>query len=354
MGIVFLILKGAGILLLAIICILVFLLCLILFVPFRYEAEGTFGEKNVRGTVGVSWLFRAAELRISLKKPGKTGIRLRLLWFYPGAGKKKKRKAAGNGKISGKEKTSRNGEASGHGKVSGKEKTSGNTVIKQKDSEGHQKYGKAAADGMARQVRTVRDPFLEEDQKRLDEAVREGGSGSENHREHAKRKTTHLHKKMTAEKPPRTKTKSAGMTEAGTAEGTSGEKADESRGGKLKILLETFRDPDMRRPLRKVKKAVLGILRHILWREGNLSVEFGFEDPALTGNILAFLAPLYPLFRGKLVLTPYFDRRVFAGAGSCRGLVRPAVLVFYMLPLILDRKLRTTVKKVLGEGNEGK
>ena len=336
MGIVFLILKGAGILLLAIICILVFLLCLILFVPFRYEAEGTFGEKNVRGTVGVSWLLRAAELRISLKKPGKTGIRLRLLWFYPGAGKKKKRKTAGNGKIS------------------GKEKTSGNTVIKQKDSKGCQKYGKAAADGMGPQVRTVRDPFLEEDQRRLDEAVREGGSGSEKHREHSKRKTTHLHKKKAAEKTPRMKTKPTGMTEENTAEGTPGEKADESRGGKLKILLETFRDPDMRRPLRKVKKAVLGILRHILWREGNLSVEFGFEDPALTGNILAFLAPLYPLFRGKLVLTPYFDRRVFAGAGSCRGLVRPAVLVFYMLPLILDRKLRTTVKKVLGEGSEGK
>lgn len=73
-------------------------------------------------------------------------------------------------------------------------------------------------------------------------------------------------------------------------------------------------------------------------------LEFGFEDPSLTGRVLAVLSMLYPYW--EVQLYPNFERKVLDGSVSVKGSARlwPAAVLAWNL--LWNRDVRRTVMDI--------
>lgn len=100
--------------------------------------------------------------------------------------------------------------------------------------------------------------------------------------------------------------------------------------------------PSVTRAIGLVKKIIL----HILPQRGQVQLTFGFDDPAVTGQVLGVLAMLYPKFRGNLDVEPCFDRAVLEGSVCVRGRIRLGTLLVLFLRIIKDKNIRTLIGKV--------
>ncbi|MDO4324459.1 MAG: DUF2953 domain-containing protein [bacterium] len=105
--------------------------------------------------------------------------------------------------------------------------------------------------------------------------------------------------------------------------------------------------PDNQATFRLILRQGKRILKHCLPRKINGAVTMGFEDPALTGNVLAVVAVLYPVYKNQLQVTPVFGENVLEGEFSCRGHIRFGTLLVLALRLLFDRNLRNLIKKFL-------
>ena len=79
---------------------------------------------------------------------------------------------------------------------------------------------------------------------------------------------------------------------------------------------------------KKILVAIRGTLKHLRFRSMQGSFEFGFDDPAMTGEVLGVVASVgvwLPKCCG-LDLAPNFMRKVFRGDGQ---------VLFYVIPLFV-------------------
>lgn len=90
------------------------------------------------------------------------------------------------------------------------------------------------------------------------------------------------------------------------------------------------------------------LIRHILPVRGKGNITFGFEDPYLTGQVLTYASVIYPLCHKYLNVYPVFDRAVFTAEGTFRGRVRLGTVLLIGGRLLLDKNVRILLKKLLG------
>lgn len=94
----------------------------------------------------------------------------------------------------------------------------------------------------------------------------------------------------------------------------------------------------------KELKRLLGFLKP---KRFHLNAHIGFEDPSLTGKILAGLSILYP-FVGKnhLCVTPEFEQEIYEGDIIIRGHIRVVYVMIIGWNLIWDKNIRMTYKHI--------
>ncbi|EXG86668.1 Protein of unknown function (DUF2953) [Clostridium sp. ASBs410] len=97
---------------------------------------------------------------------------------------------------------------------------------------------------------------------------------------------------------------------------------------------------------RQVKRLV----RHILPRRGRGNITFGFDDPYLTGQVLTYASVIYPLCHKHLNLYPVFDQTVFTVEGTFRGRIRMGTVLLIGSRMLLDRNFRRLLKGWLHKG----
>ncbi len=97
---------------------------------------------------------------------------------------------------------------------------------------------------------------------------------------------------------------------------------------------------------RQVKRLV----RHILPRRGKGNITFGFDDPYLTGQVLTYASVIYPLCHKHLNLYPVFDQTVFTMEGTYRGRIRMGSVLLIGSRILLDRNFRRLLKGWLHKG----
>lgn len=73
-----------------------------------------------------------------------------------------------------------------------------------------------------------------------------------------------------------------------------------------------------------------------------LKIRFGFEDPSVTGYVLAGLSMVYPLIGEHTDITPDFENKVLQGKLSARGKLRIIHLAVLILKLLADKNVRIT------------
>lgn len=111
---------------------------------------------------------------------------------------------------------------------------------------------------------------------------------------------------------------------------------------KKEIIFDFFTDEIHRAALQKLLNEMKRTFRYLMPRKGRIRLEYGFEDPASTGYLLAGISLLYPWIGSYSEIRPNFEEKVFRGDFFAAGRIR-LVHVFMMLwRLILNREVRTT------------
>lgn len=75
-------------------------------------------------------------------------------------------------------------------------------------------------------------------------------------------------------------------------------------------------------------------------------VHFGFEDPSLTGRVMAGISILYPYLGDHVCCYPDFDNKVLEGEASAKGSFRLLPAAVCMWNLLWNKNIRRTVMDI--------
>ena len=88
----------------------------------------------------------------------------------------------------------------------------------------------------------------------------------------------------------------------------------------------------------RVRKSTYPVVRKLSGR-----LEVGFDDPSLTGNMMAVYAAVYPLYLNDFELTPYFNETRFEGKADIRGRIYLFYLAYLAVTTILNKNIRYVI-----------
>lgn len=94
------------------------------------------------------------------------------------------------------------------------------------------------------------------------------------------------------------------------------------------------------------------IIVHILPKKLKGTAIFGFDDPALTGEILGVASLFYPKYQKTLKLIPVFEQQILEGKVRVKGRIVIAYIIWQAIKIVLDKNARLTlqnVKKLVAE-----
>ncbi|MEE1114262.1 MAG: DUF2953 domain-containing protein [Eubacterium sp.] len=95
-----------------------------------------------------------------------------------------------------------------------------------------------------------------------------------------------------------------------------------------------------------ILKAVIALIRHILPRKIQGSVEFGFDDPSKTGMALGAIAMFYPVIPEKLEIKPDFEEKKLEADVTASGRIILAVVLVQVIRVILDKDVRILINRI--------
>ena len=98
------------------------------------------------------------------------------------------------------------------------------------------------------------------------------------------------------------------------------------------------------RTLEKTKKKIAKLLKEILPRKLEISMEVGFDDPYTTGELLAITGILYPLIGDYVHIVGNFEESIIRGAGRFKGKIYGFSFVKIGLYYLFDRDLKRLIR----------
>lgn len=96
----------------------------------------------------------------------------------------------------------------------------------------------------------------------------------------------------------------------------------------------------------RVKKELFRCLKCLKPKKADVKVIYGFEDPYRTGQVLAGVSVLYPFIGEYTSITPDFEHRVLKGSAYIKGKLYMWHIVRMCIRLILSKNIRTTYKHI--------
>ncbi len=294
LGIFLGILKWLGILLLVLLGLVLTVLLAVLFVPVRYEAEGSFrGELLAKGQI--SWLWRL--FSIQAVYDGDTEVSLRIFGVKPG---RKKETAERTEKTETPDPV-----VTGSGKRP------------EEEVPVYESRPKAEAPASEKHQGT---------EEGIKEKVPAAGTKNAKNGQKKKRVRQSLFQKIKV-----------------TFQRICGKlKTAEERWQKLMEFLEK---EENKNTFRLLKRQVIRFFKHVLPGKVSGTVRFGFEDPYTTGRILTYISPFYGWYGRTIQVIPVFDEQVLDGELSLKGRIRIATLLFIGFQVWRDKNFRTLLKR---------
>ncbi len=109
-------------------------------------------------------------------------------------------------------------------------------------------------------------------------------------------------------------------------------------------ILGFWRAPHTMAARRLIRRAVRSIFRHI--RPGRLKgfLHIGRDDPEEMGKILSVAALFYPIYGKTLKVTPEFDRKILEGRMWFKGHFQLYLFAFWALRIFFDKQIRKTIR----------
>lgn len=107
---------------------------------------------------------------------------------------------------------------------------------------------------------------------------------------------------------------------------------------------EFFQREDFKRAFALCKRQLLCVWKNIRPRKVKADIHFGFDDPAVTGQILAYLGMLYPLIGKDIAIRPDFEEVVCEGKLLIRGKITIFVLLRALWILYFDKDIKRLIR----------
>ncbi|MBO4696302.1 MAG: DUF2953 domain-containing protein [Lachnospiraceae bacterium] len=112
------------------------------------------------------------------------------------------------------------------------------------------------------------------------------------------------------------------------------------------LLADYIRKKSTKKALKTAWNVLWWVLKHICPKKYSGNLEFGLEDPSLTGEICAAISPWYILIADRLSITPVFDGKLTArGDVYLKGRIRLWGFVVRAIKLYRDKNIRKVIKE---------
>lgn len=115
-----------------------------------------------------------------------------------------------------------------------------------------------------------------------------------------------------------------------------------------KEAIQIFLNDEVHRSaFRKVKKELIWIKRLLKPKIFQVRLNYGFEDPCLTGQILGLLGMVYPFVGDNMEIEPDFEQKVLKGDIHIKGRIRIIHLAVFAVKLFVHKETRKTIMEVI-------
>lgn len=309
----FLILKIIGIILAVILGLVLLVICIVLFVPICYRADlhGSGSARELTVHAKVSWLFGLIKAVFALEN-GKTDLSVRIAWKKFGDSDSVEDKA--------------------EDRVEEKPKPEKKAVMQEKQ----------VIQGEEKQDDTTN--------RITDKAVEDQTEKAEKSEQSAKIHPENTEKKQRKKKDRKEDSDSALKIEQITEKIKCTyhkfcDKINEITEKKDKIS-DFLTDETHKNAFLKLKNEAFHLLKKLKPKKIQGEITFGFEDPSLTGRLLAWISMIYPWIGEHTDITPDFEHRTLSGDLSIRGRLYVITPVVTAIRLILSKAVRRSFKDI--------
>lgn len=328
------VLKVIGILLLILLCLILLIVSTVLVVPVRYEGKASWLGRP-EGSLRISWLMRALSVRLTYDGD-KSGTVIRVFGIRLGkrrSSKKKRtraRKKAGKAVSETEEKpVSSDAVSNESADTQAENKTVNETVNETAVNESavnESAVNQTADNKAAGELKTVSDGKTCED-----DAVKPGSPSPSVHISFfAKIKNVFQRIKNAIQ----------------NFKFTVNSICDKLVAAKDKAawFWQFLNEEAAKKALAFIKLQCGGLFRHLKPKKFQLTLRFGFQDPAMTGQVLAAVSMFYGWYCEHVDLYPDFEQAVLEGNIYIKGRIRAFSLLIIGVKLLLNRNLRKVYK----------
>lgn len=342
LGILLTILKIVGIILLILLGLILAVVAVVLLVPIRYRGEGAYEESVLSGNVKITWLLHMLSVDVSLSSDGIIlCVRLFGKTIYPKTAKPQKKSKKKKAKTKKQEKSKKHPERK-------RQPASRQKQLKEKPLE-EQKQ----------EVETVYEPQTSIPKLSQSQTFKSEHDSDTKQAESKESQKSRKTKKSKPHKDPITfvklkfesiKTKIFAIKDKLLATKARLRKNK----NKIEYWKKLLTSEPMKEAIAALWKYIKGLLHHILPRKLTGCVHFGFDDPSMTGKVLAYLSMLYPFTKDDLIIEPEFETEelIIDGKLAFRGRIRLEYLVYVVLCVVLNKNIRCQYKRLRQGGKE--
>lgn len=289
--------------------LLLSVLLLLLFCPVRYLIQGSKPEEGgmsgLKGQVRVSWLFRGITFRLFYEnKETKTDFRI----FGISADKFRRRKKKASGKSARPE-----------------EKISDENISAEKELPSLEKLPSVTETKEKTEIPKVRERAVKEKEEKREE-IQES--------EQEKKKPGLLKGFMEKIKSIPAKIRKIRLTIKRTCV-------------KIEWWKGFFSNPRIKEAISFCWKDIKKLICHILPVKVEGKITFGFEDPSITGRIVALLGMSIPFHKNRIQVMPLFqaDRNILEGNIKMKGRIYGVVLVKTAAEIYFNKNVKYMINR---------
>lgn len=114
-----------------------------------------------------------------------------------------------------------------------------------------------------------------------------------------------------------------------------------------KDVIQIFLNDEVHRSaFRKVKKELIWMKRLLKPNIFRVRLNYGFEDPCLTGQVLGLLGMVYPFVGDNMEIEPDFEQKVLQGDIHIKGRIRMIHLAVFGVKLFIHKETRKTIMEI--------
>ena len=114
-----------------------------------------------------------------------------------------------------------------------------------------------------------------------------------------------------------------------------------------KDAIQIFLNDEVHRSaFRKVKKELIWMKRLLKPKIFRVRLNYGFEDPCLTGQVLGLLGMVCPFVGDNMEIEPDFEQKVLQGDIHIKGRIRMIHLAVFGVKLFIHKETRKTIMEI--------